>query len=289
MSRVKEFKKYLNGAVFRGGQNLFLFRLRRDFFLLEQKDSKWNDYHYFKHKHILTFEESVSRVTELKKYLNDVVSRSRGNLFLFRLGWYFFLLEKKDSIWNDYHSFKDKHIFLLDENMSRVTELKKYLHDVVVRGRQNLFLSCLGKDLFLLEQKDSKWNDYHPFKDKHIFLLDENVSRVKGFNNTLTMLSSEVDRICSSSVREETCFCWKKERREMIPELIIILLKASTFSYWRTTCHVRQILHHTLTMLSSEDDRICSSSVWEETSFCWKEKTVNEMIIILLNTRTFSY
>ena len=40
-------------------------------------------------------------------------------------------------------------------------------------------------------------------------------------------------------------------------------------------------------MCSSEFDRICSSSVWEETSFCWNKKTVNEMIIILLNTSTF--
>ena len=42
-------------------------------------------------------------------------------------------------------------------------------------------------------------------------------------------------------------------------------------------------------MLSVEVDRISSSSVWEETSFCWNRKTVNELIIILLNTSTFSY
>ena len=29
----------------------------------------------------------------------------------------------------------------------RVTELKKYLNNVVVRGRQNLFLFRLGRDL----------------------------------------------------------------------------------------------------------------------------------------------
>ena len=62
---------------------------------------------------------------------------------------------------------------------------------------------------------------------------------------------------------------------------------ASTFSYWTRTCHVSQNLKNTFTMFSSEVDRICSSSVWEETSFCWNKKTVNEMIIILLNTSTF--
>ena len=276
MSRVKEHKKYLKDVVVRGRQNLFLFRLRRNFFLLE-KNSKWNDYHSFKEKHwffywtrtrhlsqnlkntltmlssevdricsssvwdetffcwnkktvnevffklkyIFPLEENVSRVTELKKYLNDVVSRSRENSLLFRLGWDFFLLEHKDNKWNDYHSFKDKHIFLLDENMSRVRELKKYLHDVVVRGRQNLFLFRLGRNFFLLEQKDSKWIDYHSFKDKHIFLLDKNVSRVKELNNTLTMLSSEDDKVCSSSVWEETSFCWN---RKTVNELIIIHL-----------------------------------------------------------------
>ena len=40
--------------------------------------------------------------------------------------------------------------------MSRVTEVKKYLIDVVVRGRENLFLFSLGIDFFLLEQNDSK-------------------------------------------------------------------------------------------------------------------------------------
>ena len=111
---------------------------------------KW--FLFFKLKYIFPLEENVSRVTELKKYLNDVVSRSRENSLLFRLGWDFFLLEQKDNKWNDYHSFKDKHIFLLDENMSRVRELKKYLHDDVVRGRQNLFLFRLGRDFFLLEE-----------------------------------------------------------------------------------------------------------------------------------------
>ena len=176
---------------------------------------------FFKLKYIFPLEENVSRVTELKKYLNDVVSRSRENSLLFRLGRDFFLLEQKDNKWNDRHSFKDKHIFLLDENMTLVRELKKYLHDVVFRGRQNLFLFRLGRNFFLLEQKDSKWIDYHSFKDKHILLLDKNVSRVKELNNTLTMLSSEDDKVCSSSVWEETSFCWN---RKTVNELIIIHL-----------------------------------------------------------------
>ena len=114
------------------------------------------------------------------------------------------------------------------------------------------------------------------------------MSSVRELNNTLTMLSSEVGRICSSSVWEETSFCWnKKTVNEMI---IIILSKTSTFSYWTGTCHVSKSLKNTLTMLSSDVNRICSSSVWEETSFCWNKKTVNEMITIILSkTSTFSY
>ena len=108
----------------------------------------------------------------------------------------------------------------------------------------------------------------------------------ENLKNTLTMLSSEVDRICSSSVWEETSFCWNKKT---VNEMIIILLNTSTFFYCSRTCHVSQNLKNTLTMCSSEFDRICSSSVWEETSFCWNKKTVNEMIIILLNTSTFFY
>ena len=141
--------------------------------------------------------------------------------------------------------------------------IKKYLNDVK-------FLFCLGRDFFLLEKIDGKWNDYHSFKDKHIFLLDENVSSVRELNNTLTMLSSEVGTICSSSVWEETSFCWNKKT---VNEMIVILSKTSTFSYW--TCHVSRVreLNNTLTMLSSEVDRICSSSVWEKTSFCWKRNS----------------
>ena len=117
---------------------------------------------------------------------------------------------------------KTSTFFLLDENMTLVREQKKkYLNNVVVRCRQNLFLFRLGRNFFLLEQKDSKWIDYHSFKDKHIFLLDKNVSRVKELNNTLTMLSSEDDKVCSSSVWEETSFCWN---RKTVNELIIIHL-----------------------------------------------------------------
>ena len=49
---------------------------------------------------------------------------------------------------------------------------------------------------------------------KFIFLLDENMSRVRqNLKNTLTMLSSEVDRICSSlaSVWEQTSFCQEQK------------------------------------------------------------------------------
>ena len=117
---------------------------------------------------------------------------------------------------------KTSTFFLLDENMTLVREQKKkYLNNVVVRGRQNLFLFRLGRNFFLLEQKDSKWFDYYSFKDKHIFLLDKNVSRVKELNNTLTMLSSEDDRVCSSSVWEETYFLWN---RKTVSELIVIHL-----------------------------------------------------------------
>ena len=108
--------------------------------------------------------------------------------------------------------FKLKYIFPLEENVSRVTELKKYLNDVVSRSRENSLLFRLGWDFFLLEHKDNKWNDYHSFKDKHIFLLDENMSRVRELNDvTLTMFSSEVNGISSSSVWEETSFCWNKK------------------------------------------------------------------------------
>ena len=170
--------------------------------------------------------------------------------------------------------------------MSPVRELKKYLNNVLVRGRQNLFLFRLGRDFFLLEQKDSKWIDYHSFKDKHIFLLDKNVSHVKELNNTLTMLSWEDDRICSSSVWVETSFWLNKNT---VNKIIIILLKRCIFSYWtiKCPCHVSQNFKNTLTMLLSGVDRICTSSVWEETPFCWKKKTGNELIIILLKQVRF--
>ena len=165
--------------------------------------------------------------------------------------------------------------------------IKKYLNDVVVRGRQNLFLFRLRRNFFLLEKKNSKWNDYHSFKEKHWFFYWTSTRHVsQSLKNTLTMLSSEVDRICSSSVWDETSFCWNKKT---VNEMIIILSKTSTFSYWTRTCHVSENLKNTFTMLSSEVDRICSSSVREETSFCWNRKTVNELIIILFKTSTFSY
>ena len=54
-----------------------------------------------------------------------------------------------------------------------------------------------------------------------LYILDKNVSRVKELNNTLTMLSSEDDRVCSSSVWEETYFLWN---RKTVSELIVIHL-----------------------------------------------------------------
>ena len=108
----------------------------------------------------------------------------------------------------------------------------------------------------------------------------------ENLKNTFTMMSSDVDRICSSSVWEETSFCWKNKTGN---KMIIILLKRSIFSYWTRTCHVSQNVKNTLTMMSSEDDRICSSSVWEEASFWLNKKTVNKIIIILLKRCIFSY
>ena len=126
------------------------------------------------------------------------------------------------------------------------------------------------------------------FKDKHIFLLDKNVSRVKELNNTFTMLSSEDDRICSSSVWEETSFWLNKKT---VNKIIIILLKRCIFSYWTITCpcHVSQNFKNTLTMLWSGVDRICTSSVWEETAVCWKKKDRKWIDNHSFKTSTFSY
>ena len=165
--------------------------------------------------------------------------------------------------------------------MSRVTELKKNLNDVVFRRRQSLFLFRLGRDFFLLEQKDSKWIDYYSFEDKHIFLLDKNVSRDTELKNTLTMLLSGVDRICTSSVWEETSFCWKKKDRKWIDNHSF---KTSKFSYWTRMCHVSHSLKYTFTMLLSGVGKVRWSSVkqkrstfchpWPQTSFCWNKMTV---------------
>ena len=126
------------------------------------------------------------------------------------------------------------------------------------------------------------------FKDKHIFLLDKNVSRVKELNNTFTMLSSEDDRICSSSVWEETSFWFNKKT---VNKIIIILFKRCIFSYWTITCpcHVSQNFKNTLTMLLSGVDRICTSSVWEETAVCWKKKDRKWIDNHSFKTSTFSY
>ena len=53
------------------------------------------------------------------------------------------------------------HIFLLDDNVSvsRVTELQKYLNDVVVRSWQNMHVFRLGRDSFLLKKKKKTGNE----------------------------------------------------------------------------------------------------------------------------------
>ena len=197
------------------------------------KKGKWNDYHSFKDKHIFLLDENVSLVRELNNTLTMWSSEDDGICSSSVWGETSFCWKKKPVNESIIYSFKEKYIFLLEESVSRVTHVNKYLDDVVVIGRQNLFLFRLGIDFFLLEQKDRKWNDYHSFKHKHIFLLDENASRVTELKNTLTMLSSEVDRICSSSVWEETSFCWNKKTGN---EMIIILLNTRTFCYWTRTC-----------------------------------------------------
>ena len=156
---------------------------------------KW--FSFFKIKYILPLEENVSRVTELKKYLNDVVSRSRENSLLFRLGWDFFLLEQKDNKWNDRHSFKEMHIFLLDDNVSvsRVTELQKYLNDVVVRSWQNMHVLRLGRDSFLLKKKDRKWIDNHSFKTSTFSYWTRMCHVSHSLKYTFTMLLSGADKV----------------------------------------------------------------------------------------------
>ena len=102
------------------------------------------------------------------------------------------------------------------------------------------------------------------------------------------MLSSEDDRICSSSVWEETSFWLNKKT---VNKIIIILLKTCIFSYWTITCpcHVSQNFKNTLTMLLSGVDRICTSSVWEETPFWWKKKDRKWIDNHSFKTSTFSY
>ena len=62
------------------------------------------------------------------------------------------------------------------------------------------------------------------------------------------MLLSGVDRICTSSVWEETPFWWKKKDRKWIDNHSF---KTSTFSYWTRMCHVSHSLKYTFTMLLS--------------------------------------
>ena len=48
VSRVTELQKHLNDVVVRSWQNMHVFRLGRDCFLLKKKDRKWIDNHSFK-------------------------------------------------------------------------------------------------------------------------------------------------------------------------------------------------------------------------------------------------
>ena len=135
-------------------------------------------------------------------------------------------------------------------------------------------------------KKNSKWNDYHSFKEKHWFFYWTRTRHVsQNLKNTLTMLSSEVDRICSSSVWDETYKSWDNSCFDSICLLSIKSYKY-IFPLEEKVSRVTE-LKNTLTMLSVEVERIRSSSVWDETSFCWNKKTINEMIIILSKTSTF--
>ena len=117
------------------------------------------------------------------------------------------------------------HIFLLDDNVSvsRVTELQKYLNDVVVRSWQNMHVFRLGRDSFLLEKKkkkDRKWIDNHSFKTSTFSYWTRMCHVSHSLKYTFTMLLSGVDKVRWSSVKQkrsifchpwpQTSFCWNK-------------------------------------------------------------------------------
>ena len=115
------------------------------------------------------------------------------------------------------------HIFLLDDNVSvsRVTELQKYLNDVVVRSWQNMHVFRLGRDSFLLKQKkDRKWIDNHSFKTSTFSYWTRMCHVSHSLKYTFTMLLSGVDKVRWSSVKQkrsifchpwpQTSFCWNK-------------------------------------------------------------------------------
>ena len=166
MSPVRELKKYLNNVLVRGRQNLFLFRLGRDFFLLEQKDSKWIDYHSFKDKHIFLLDKNVSHVKELNNTLT-MLSWEDDRICSSSV-WV------ETSFWLNKNTVNKIIIILLKRcifsywtitcHVSRVTELQKYLNDVVVRSWQNMHVFRLGRDSLLLKKKNRKWIDNHSFK-----------------------------------------------------------------------------------------------------------------------------
>ena len=98
------------------------------------------------------------------------------------------------------------HIFLLDDNVSvsRVTELQKYLNNVVVRSWQNMHVFRLGRDSFLLKKKkDRKWIDNHSFKTSTFSYWTRMCHVSHSLKYTFTMLLSGVDALVFCRTEEE--------------------------------------------------------------------------------------
>ena len=122
------------------------------------------------HIFLLDDNVSVSRVTELQKYLNDVVVRSWQNMHVFRLGRDSLLLKKKNRKWIDNHPFKTS-TFSYWTRMCHVSHsFKIYFYDVIVGGGQSALVFCrteeehilspLAPDVFLLKQNDRTLNQF---------------------------------------------------------------------------------------------------------------------------------
>ena len=114
------------------------------------------------------------------------------------------------------------HIFLLDDNVSvsRVTELQKYLNDVVVRSWQNMHVFRLGRDSLLLKKKTGNELIIILLKQVRFPIGRECVTCRIVLKYTFTMLLSGVDKVRWSSVEQkrsifchpwpQTSFCWNK-------------------------------------------------------------------------------